>query len=71
MARQWFANGVQVYEDGTEEFFVLGFQLNEDQASGTTVALSGTVTNTIDEDDFDSPNLTILLELTNDTWIAV
>lgn len=33
MARQWFINGVQVYETGEEEYFVEGVQLTEDQAS--------------------------------------
>ena len=30
--RQWFSEGVQVYETGEEEYFVEGVQLNEDQA---------------------------------------
>ncbi len=38
--RQWFAEGVQVFETGEEEYFVEGVQLNEDQAAappaGTT-----------------------------------
>lgn len=31
--RQWFVAGQQVYETGTEEYFVAGVQLNEDQAA--------------------------------------
>ena len=33
MARQWFTEGVQVFEDGEEEFFIEGAQINEDQAA--------------------------------------
>jgi hypothetical protein len=29
MARQWFAEGVQFQEDGTDEYFTEGVQLNE------------------------------------------
>ncbi len=29
--RQWFIDGVQVYESGEEEYFVNGVQINEDQ----------------------------------------
>lgn len=32
MARQYFVNGVQIYEDGEKEYFVSGTQINEDQA---------------------------------------
>ena len=31
--RQWFVNGVQIFETGTEEYFVAGVQVNEDQAA--------------------------------------
>lgn len=31
--RQWFTEGVQVYEEDTEEYFIEGVQLNEDQAA--------------------------------------
>jgi hypothetical protein len=30
--RQWFIDGVQVYEEGDEEWFTNGIQLCEDQA---------------------------------------
>ena len=29
--RQWFVNGVQVYETGEEEYTAQGVQVNEDQ----------------------------------------
>jgi hypothetical protein len=31
MERQFFVEGVQVFEEGTEEFFVEGVQISEDQ----------------------------------------
>jgi len=31
--RQWFSQGVQVYETGEEEYFVAGVQVCEDQAA--------------------------------------
>ena len=69
--RQWFVDGVQIYETGEEEYFVLGVQVNEDQASGATAALSGTaLTDTIDEADVVAGGKTILLTLTGDTWVA-
>ncbi len=34
--RQWFAEGVQVFETGEEEFFVEGVQVCEDQAQTQT-----------------------------------
>lgn len=37
MARQWFAEGVQVFEEGEEEYFVEGVQFNEDQAAAVGV----------------------------------
>ncbi len=36
--RQWFVEGVQVFETGEEEYFVEGVQLNEDQADVTPPA---------------------------------
>lgn len=39
MARQWFAEGVQVHEDSDREYFV-GFQFTENQA----IAVSAPVT---------------------------
>jgi hypothetical protein len=30
MARQWMIEGIQVHEDGTEEFMAQGVQFNED-----------------------------------------
>ena len=33
MARQWFAEGVQINEAGEEEFFAEGVQWSEDQAA--------------------------------------
>jgi len=30
--REWYVDGVQVYESGTEEYYVDGVQLSEDQA---------------------------------------
>lgn len=35
--RQWFAEGVQVFETGEEEFFAGGVQLTEDQAEAGTI----------------------------------
>ena len=29
--RQWLVNGIQIYETGTEEYFIGGVQINEDQ----------------------------------------
>ena len=69
--REWFVNGVQILETGVEEYFVLGVQVNEDQASGATAALSGTVTASITEAHIRAGAKTIVLTLNNDTWIAV
>ena len=33
MARQWYVESQQIYEDGTEEYFVEAVQINEDQAA--------------------------------------
>ena len=43
MARQWFAEGAQTYEDGSEELFFEGRQLCEDQAAAAVTA-TGAVT---------------------------
>ena len=69
--REYFVEGVQVYESGEEEYFVEGVQLVEDQAAGTTCTLSGTAyTDTINEDDITAGGKTIILTLTGDTWAA-
>jgi hypothetical protein len=34
MAEEWFAEGVQICEDGTDEFFAEGVQWNENQDGG-------------------------------------
>lgn len=39
--RQWFAEGVQIYEEGTEEFFAEGVQVAEDQAAAATATPKG------------------------------
>lgn len=31
--REWFVEGVQIYESGEEEYFIEGVQVNEDQAA--------------------------------------
>lgn len=48
--RQWFAQGVQVYETGEEEYFVQGLQVCEDQAAapaggGVNEVVGGSVIN--------------------------
>lgn len=40
MATQWFQGGVQVYDDGTNQFFVAGVEVNNNQSAGTTVTPS-------------------------------
>lgn len=37
--RQWFAEGVQVFETGEEEFFAEGWQINEDEAASGEVSI--------------------------------
>ena len=33
MDRQWFINGVQIFETGEDEYFVAGIQVINDQAA--------------------------------------
>ena len=68
--QQYLVGGVQVNETSDGEYFVLGVQLNETQATGATCALSGTAADTINEDDIKSGGETIILTLTDDTWVA-
>jgi hypothetical protein len=44
MARQWYVNGVQVSEDGTEEYYVAGVQVNEDQAAAPPAGATSNLT---------------------------
>ncbi len=43
--RQWFAEGVQVFETGTEEWFAEGVQLAEDQAAAAAATPKGVFDN--------------------------
>lgn len=42
--RQWFAEGVAVYESGTEEYFVECFGISEDQAETGSETVKKTLT---------------------------
>lgn len=69
--RQWFASGIQIFEEGEGEYFVGGVQINEDQAtSATTAAVTGTATASINETDVVNGGKTIIITLTNGTWKA-
>lgn len=64
-----FLESIVWSEDGTKEIMVLDFVLAEDQA-GITVAVSGSATATIDEDDVVAGTKQIIEIVTGDTWVS-
>lgn len=67
MARQWFAEGVQLFEDGEEEFFLEGLQITEDQSAASADVTGGTMADGATETEVDAGTQSIIVTITGDT----
>ena len=70
MARKLLING-QIYEEtGERKVIINGGIFEESVASGASVTLTGTVTASITESDINDGGKTVILTLTNDTFVT-